>query len=149
MNQITIKYELNLWRQHEVTLIHPALSGPISVIGDAPGALTRELEKKLAKATKQILFKFLTKVNHGKGAYLVGTDRQYLRDLEELRRRLSKRMRLVTLQEALSAQLHKIPVMIPNRASRNYPSQLLKYQFFQAVTAFRLEQIDHLISSTV
>ncbi|PHN05869.1 hypothetical protein [Flavilitoribacter nigricans] len=148
METIMLTYSQNLLAEFELNLIHPALGKPFEIVVEHPARLQRKLQEAIAICTKSLLAKYVSVVGYSKGAYLIGPEKENLESLRELKRYLTKKMLLPTIQEALRENLSKIRSLMPNPKSRNYPSQLKKVQFFQAVTAFQLEQVDQLIAGT-
>lgn len=144
MKSIKVTYGKNLFGQFEVCLYHDVLKEPIGIAHNDPAEIRREVEQLLVITVKTLLAKYLTVVRKTKGNYLVGDDRQRLDDLNEVKSYFTRRMRLATVQRTLKAHLLNVSALLPGKRSRFYPSQLLKYEFFQAVCAFQLEQIDRL-----
>ena len=148
MEAIKLTYGRNLMDEFELNLFHPALTKPFEIVVENPARLSRKTEEAIAICTKAILGKYLSVVSYSKGAYLVGEEKNRLEELKELKRYITKKMHLPTIQRPIWDNLHKIWSLMPNERSRNYPSQLKKYQFLEAVTVFDLVLIEQLITST-
>ena len=146
MKTIKVTYGKNLFGQFVIGVYHDALGASINVAHKDPSELGREVERLIAGEVKEQLRKYLSMVRNGRLPYLNQEDRRRYHDLNDAKAYLRENMRLQTVQAALKPHLTNIGILLPRRKSKHYPSQLHKYEFFQAICAFQLKQIDRLIT---